>query len=148
MPADYDSPWKEVLETRQHPAGRHAWNLRLVRGLYEGGFSADDVRELSRLIDWLMELPPALATLFDQEMGQLEEARRMPYITSFERHAMWKAQLQSIEDLLRDRFGESGLALLPETQALRDAEKYRAIIRAIPGANSLEDVRKVWTASS
>jgi hypothetical protein len=138
----------KALETRQDPAGRHAWKLRLVRGLYEGGFSADDVRELFRLIDWLMELPPALDDLFWQEMDRLEEERRMPYVTSIERHWIRKAQLESIEDLLRDKFGEAGLALLPEIQALRDAEKYRAIIRAIPGAQCPEDVRKVWAASS
>ncbi|HKI30252.1 MAG TPA: hypothetical protein VKA46_00070 [Gemmataceae bacterium] len=28
-------------------------NLRLVRGLYERGFSARDVRELFRILDWI-----------------------------------------------------------------------------------------------
>src|SRR5262249_22118834 len=44
----------KALETRNDPAGRHAWKVRLVRGLYEGSFSADDVRELFRLIDWII----------------------------------------------------------------------------------------------
>jgi hypothetical protein len=136
----------KARETRQDPAGRHGWKLRLVRGLYEGGFSPEDVRELFRLIDWMMELPPALAGLFEQEMARLEEERRMPYVTSIERLGMWKVQLDSIEDLLRDKFGEAGLALLPEIGTLNDAEKYRAIIRAIPKANSPEDVRKVWAS--
>ncbi|HEX5271097.1 MAG TPA: hypothetical protein VFW33_11440, partial [Gemmataceae bacterium] len=138
----------KTMETRRDPAGRHAWKVRLVRGLIAGGFTSEDVRELLRLIDWMMELPPALANLFDQEMARLEEERRMPYITSFERHGMEKgrkmALREAIEDLLRDQFGDAGLPLLPEIQALDDAEKYRAIIRAIPRANSPEDVRKVW----
>jgi hypothetical protein len=50
--------------------------------------------------------------------------------------------------LLRDKFGEAGLALLPEITALRNAEKYRAIIRAIGGANSPDDLRKSWAPSS
>ena len=32
--------------------------MRLVRGVYERGFAAKDVRQLFRLIDWLMVLPP------------------------------------------------------------------------------------------
>ncbi len=142
----------KALETRRDPAGRHQWKLRLVRGLYEGGFSADDVRELFRLIDWMMELPPALNSLFWQEMNRLEEERHMPYVTSVERIGIAKgrklALIESIEDLLRDKFGKAGLALLPEIKALDDAEKYRTIIRAIAVANSPEDVRKVWASST
>jgi hypothetical protein len=138
----------KALETRQDPAGRHAWKLRLVRGLYEGGFSAEDVRELFRLIDWLMELPPALDSLFWQDVERIEEERRMPYVTSVERIGIRRGLLTAIEDLLGDKFGEAGLALLPEIKSLDDAEKYRAIIRAIGGANSPEDVRKAWASSS
>ena len=50
----------KARQTHGDPAGRHAWKIRLVRGLYERGFSAKDVRELFRVIDWMMELPPAL----------------------------------------------------------------------------------------
>ena len=42
----------EGAETHGDPAGRHAWKLGLVRGLYERGFSLKDVRELFRVIDW------------------------------------------------------------------------------------------------
>ena len=56
-----------------------------MRGLYERGFAADEVRELFRLIDWMMELPPPLDDLFWQEMDRLEEERRVPYVTSVER---------------------------------------------------------------
>src|SRR5262249_8213261 len=41
-------------ETRQDPAARRAWKVRLVRGLYERGLSANDVRQLFRFIDWMM----------------------------------------------------------------------------------------------
>ena len=68
----------------------------------------------------------------------------MPYVTSVERIGIRKGLLAAVEDLLRIKFGEAGLALLPEIRALNDAEKYRAIVCAIPGANGPEDVRKVW----
>jgi hypothetical protein len=49
----------KALETRSDPGERRAWKFRLVRGLYERGFKAEDVRQLFRLIDWLMDLPPS-----------------------------------------------------------------------------------------
>jgi hypothetical protein len=84
----------------------------------------------------------------DRWFRPFEEERRMPYVTSVERIGIQKGlkqgQLESIEDLLRDKFGEAGLALLPEIKALDDAEKYRAIVRAIGGANHPDDLRKIW----
>src|SRR5262249_45129138 len=62
-----DNPFASVVlahlkarQTHGDPTSRHAWKVRLVRNLYERGFSPKDVRELFRVIDWLMELPPAL----------------------------------------------------------------------------------------
>ena len=46
-----------TLQTRQDPEGRRVWKLRLVRSLYERGYQREDVQQLFRFIDWLMELP-------------------------------------------------------------------------------------------
>ena len=47
----------KTLETRRSPADRYAWKLRLVKGLYQRGMDAEDVRQLFRFIDWIMDLP-------------------------------------------------------------------------------------------
>ena len=67
----------KARQTHDDPAGRHAWKVRLVRGLYERGFSPKDVRELFRLIDWLMELPAPLEESFWQDMTTMQQER--PY---------------------------------------------------------------------
>ena len=54
----------KALETRRDAEGRRAWKFRLVRGLYERGFGREDVAELFRLIDWLMELPDRMEDQF------------------------------------------------------------------------------------
>ena len=41
----------KAQETHGDLAGRYNWKVRLVRNLYERGFSAKDVRELFRVID-------------------------------------------------------------------------------------------------
>ena len=36
----------KALETRRSPAERHAWKVRLVKGLYERGMDSEGVRRL------------------------------------------------------------------------------------------------------
>ena len=50
----------KALETQRSPADRHAWKVRLVKGLYERGMDPEDVRQLFRFIDWVMGLPEPL----------------------------------------------------------------------------------------
>src|SRR6266498_93223 len=75
----------KTLETRQDAGERQAWKVQLVKGLYERGLRAEDVRQLFRFIDWIMELPEVLENLFREEIDRYEEEKRMPYITSVER---------------------------------------------------------------
>ena len=50
--------------------------MRLFRGLFDRGMSADDIRQLFRFIDWMMDLPDELAKQFWQEVIQFEEEKR------------------------------------------------------------------------
>ena len=60
----------------------------------------------------------------------------MPFVTGWGRQAM----LDLIEDVLRFKFGEEGAKLLPDISAMDDAEKYKAVHRAIGTATTLDDV--------
>jgi hypothetical protein len=128
----------KALETRQDPAGRRTWKFRLVRGLYERGFRREDVRQLFRLIDWLLELPPPVQRQFQREVDDYEEGRRMPFVTGFERRGM----LRLIEDTLRTKFGEAAMDLVPAIEDMDDAEKYVALNRTIATAATLDEVRR------
>jgi hypothetical protein len=124
--------------------------VRLVRGLYERGFQAEDVRELFRLIDWLMDLPPALGALFWGEVKQIQEDKKMPFITTPERIGMEeglkKGLLKGIEVSLEMKFGAAGLQLLPEIRQLQDAGMLEAVLEAIKTASTPEEVRRAWSA--
>jgi len=128
----------KALETKKDPATRRTWKFRLVRGLYERGFTSEDVRQLLRVIDWLMELPPRLQGAFRQELDEYEEGHQMPFVTSFERGGM----LKLIEDTLRTKFGAEGIELMPAIAELDDAEKYLGLNRTIVTAESLDKVRQ------
>jgi hypothetical protein len=135
----------KARQTHGDPAGRHAWKVRLVRNLYERGFSPKDVRELFRVIDWMMELPPALVNVFWQEMDKIQEEKRMPYVTSIERLALRRGMCRGIESLLRVRFGDEGLQLMPEIREIHEEEKLEEILQALETAASLDEVRRLWS---
>jgi hypothetical protein len=134
----------KAQETHRDPASRHAWKIRLVRGLYERGFSAQDVRELFRVIDWMMELPPPLDTMFWQELDRIQEERRMPFITSVQRVGRREGLREGIEVVLRLRFREEGLKLMPEIQEIHEEETLRTILKTLEIATSLDEVRRLW----
>jgi hypothetical protein len=143
----------KTVETRQDPAERQTWKVRLVKSLYDRGLSAEDVRQLFRFIDWLMDLPTLLDGLFWQEMTQFEQERRMPFITSVERIGREKGRqeglreglLVGIEVSLELKFSTAGLQLLPEIRQIQDVEVLRAVSQAIKTATTLDDLRRVWS---
>src|SRR5262249_19513679 len=63
----------KTRETRKAPVDRQTWKVRLVKELYERGLSAEDVSQLFRFIDWIMELPPILDELFWNEINLYQE---------------------------------------------------------------------------
>ena len=73
---------------------RKAAKFRLVLLLYERGYSRSDILELCRIIDWMVRLPDALEREFLAEVYEIEEAKKMPYVTSAERFGIEKGKLE------------------------------------------------------
>ncbi len=134
----------KTLETRADPANRRSWKMRLMRGLYEQGFSSEDIRQLFRMIDWMMELPSLVQQQFEQELDEYKEGRRMPFVDSIERRGM----LKMLEVILRTKFGEEGIALVPAIRELNDAKKYEDLSRTIVTAETVDEVRKACTKAT
>jgi hypothetical protein len=137
----------KARQTRDNPEDRHSWKIHLVRGLYEGGFSAEDVRDLFRLIDWMMVLPPMLEQVFSHELDQIQKEKQMPFVTSIERVALQKGIRMGIKSLLKSKFGEAGLNLMPEINVIYDEKKLEEILNGLETATSLDEVRRLWTSS-
>jgi hypothetical protein len=134
----------KTLETRHAPADRQAWKVRLVKGLYDRRLSPEDVVELVRFIDWLMDLPPALEQLFWQEVYRDEEEQTVPHMMSNERMALAAGLVAGIEAILAVRFGAEGLKLLPEIRELQDVDTLRAVLQASKTVATPEEVRQIW----
>ena len=128
MPRPMVLAHRKTLETRRAPADRQVWKVRLVKGLYERGFSADDVRQLFRFIDWLMDLPEAAEQLFWQEITPYQEEKHMPFMTIAGGVGREQDLLKGIELGLKLKFGTEGLALLPKLRALHDHGMQDAVL--------------------
>jgi len=90
----------EALQTASDPEGRYRAKWRLVRNLYDLGYNAEELREIFRLIDWMMTLREDLNQKFEQELTALEESLNMPYVTSVERIAEARGEARGVASLL------------------------------------------------
>jgi hypothetical protein len=106
--------------------------------------SREDVRQLFRFIDWMMDLPPALEKLFWQEIDRFQEETPMPYMMRIERILLAEALLEGIELGLELKFGAAGLQLMPEIKQLTDVEMLRGVLQAIKTAASPDELRRLW----
>jgi hypothetical protein len=163
---DYEARWEELeqsrnpfavivmahlkcQETGRKPETRLQWKLRIVRCLYERGYSREDILELFRVIDWMMALPEELARRFDQSLQELEEEKRMPYITSVERHGIEKgiqegrlqALRESVTDLLEARFPPVPEAIRAQIMAVEDSARLKEFLQRAAIASSMEELQ-------
>ncbi len=83
--------------TKKNPVARKDSKLTLVKLLYKNDWDKDKVVNFFAILDWLMHLPPIEALKFNQELAQLDEERKMQYITSVERIGMQKGLQQGLE---------------------------------------------------
>jgi hypothetical protein len=95
----------EALRTAGDPEGRYRAKSTLVRGIYDLGYNADDVRQIFKLIDWMMHLRADLEERFRIELTELEEERKMPYVTSIERMAEARGQARLVLALMTKALG-------------------------------------------
>ena len=87
-----------TMQTADDPEDRCRWKLRLLRPLYERGLTAEEVRKLFRVLDWMIQLPDDIQLEFRHQLERYEQERRMPYITSIEKMAIEKGREEGREE--------------------------------------------------
>jgi len=144
--------------TRLERQDRFEWKLAITRRLYEKGYGRSDVINLFGFIDWVMSLPEELEQQFWQEVRNLEEEKRMPYITSVERIGIQKGieqslsqmrqvLLESIELGLELKFGSEGLGIFPEISQIEEVEQLRAIQAGLKTVQTVSELRQIYQRS-
>ena len=73
--------------TQGQPQQRQQWKWQLIRRLFEQGYNQDDIKQLFRLVDWMMTLPDELQQSFEGQVNQYQEEREMPLLSHMELRA-------------------------------------------------------------
>ena len=89
-----------AMETRQDADNRLERKFHLVKRLYMEGYGRQEVLDLFRFIDWIMDLPEGHDRLFWKELAKYEEGKKMAFVTSVERIGIEKGLQQGIMKVL------------------------------------------------
>ena len=149
------------LETAHDDEARRVLQVRLVKGLYERGWNAEQIRQLYRLIDTIMSLPKPLAELAWNEIHDFEKEKGMPLISTAERIGMEKGLAEGLEKgreqgreegllagikvALELKFAAPGVALMPEIRQIDGVELLQKVLDAVKDAETPEALRRVWS---
>jgi hypothetical protein len=142
----------ETQATRGDAPARAQAKLALTRRLYARNYSREQIIDLFRFIDWVMQLPEELDHQYWEAVKANEEAHKMPYVTTGERigreqgreEGLREGLLAAIELGLELKFGSDGLILFPEIQQLTDLATIQAIYQQLKSATSLNEIRHIY----
>ena len=87
----------DTLLTRQDQNDRKDRKFRLTRRLLQRGWTENRVRQLYRLIDWMMDLPRELEQSYWNDLMKFKEESYMPYVATIERYARAEALEEGIK---------------------------------------------------
>ena len=128
----------EAQRTAKDTARRAEVKLGLLLELASRKLDEDDTRLWYRLLDWLLELPEeADIAVYTQARARLREGT-VPYKTFADRFEQREARkegkveglLAGLEALLDARFGEAGLALMPQLRQIEEGDRLAALLQA------------------
>jgi hypothetical protein len=138
----------DTQETWQRPGERKGRKFALVKRLLERGWDAKKVRQLYRLIDWLMELPSDLKTEFSEQLASYQKETQMPFIDTFEEIGMVRGYAKGIERILALRFPDAADQLMSDIRKIRNHEKLEDILVAAATVSSPDELRRLWANGS
>jgi hypothetical protein len=141
-----------ALDTRGDMARRGLAKLELTRRLYERGYYRQEVLDLYRFIDWLLQLPEELEAQVWQQIVQFEEAQHVTYISTAERMGHQKGLQEGLRQGLLDglelalalKFGRAGLNLVPELRQIEDPAVLRVVSERLRTATTLDELRRIY----
>lgn len=136
----------KTQETKQDATARQGWKIRVIKSLYGRGFTAEQIRPLFAVIDWMMDLPDELATRLREELALFEEEKQMNYVTSIERMGIKKGEAKGKADTLLQILKGRYQADVPDDlgttiQATNDLVLLERWVDLALKAASLEDFR-------
>jgi hypothetical protein len=161
---DYETEWQSLEEstnpfavmvmahlktkaTRGVPQERKQWKWSLVRRLFEGGYSRENIVRLFRLIDRMMVLPEELQREFKEELWRYQEESQMPLLSRIELDAKQEGILETRRDdvitILEVRFGEVAPTLIERINAIEEVPVLKQLHRQAIAIPSIDEFQQL-----
>jgi hypothetical protein len=125
----------KTLETRGDPAARYDWKFRMIKALYDRGLTRVQVQQLFRVMGWVMKLPKLWKTQLEQSIHKLEEEKKVQLLSPMEQmwhdEAMAKGLHNGIRVVLKLRFQQPGLDLLPRVKSITEPVELERLLEAL-----------------
>jgi hypothetical protein len=143
MPDDFDSPWKDILEA-YFPDFMASFLPAAAEIDWSRSFEfKQQILDLYRFIDWVLQLPKALELRYTDAIYQIEESKNMPYLSFVERRGEARGEARGFSVMLRgqleQRFGPLSNAVIERLDAA-DADQLLAWSRRVLDAPTLDEV--------
>ena len=158
----------KALETRKDMDARYNYRRQLTRNMLTNGkLARKTVRELLRLVDWLLPMPDTLEHRLDDDIEQLEKEDRMPFVGTLERIALRRGReegrqegrvegrqegiqeglekgavnliRETVLDILNDRFSKVPRSAAKAVQSIGDLKRLKTLRKAATTAPTLKD---------
>ena len=118
--------------------------VRIIKGLYQRNFTKDEIIQLFRAINWMMQLSDELQLEFNQIWRAYEREMNMPYLMDFEIEARNEGVINAIREFLMARFSEElsdeKIEELNQTiEGINDPLVLTELVKAAGLAQSIED---------
>jgi hypothetical protein len=139
------------METRRDADKRLESKFQIVKQLYGNGYSRQEIVDVFRFIDWIMDLPGSHERLFWDELSRYEEVRKMMYVTSVERIGIEKGMLENAREMVQEaissRFGTVPEDIAGEIERFEDRERLRVLLRQAVVCRDMEAFRNALAAA-
>ena len=117
-------------DTRHDPEGRRGLKWALARRLYGRGYTREEMLRLYRFIDWLLELPGALAAEFWRDLRAYEREQTVTFVTYAERIGQGSGLRLAVLQALNVRFGTVPPEVAARSARMDGADRLTALLTA------------------
>lgn len=148
------------LRTRQDISARVGHKFALIRNLRQRKMNGEEVRHWYRYLDWFLGLPvPQERELWDR-IKQLEQEDNVPFVTFADRQGRQdglaegrlegrlEGLLEGLEAVVEVKFGEAGLALLPQIRRHASSELIQQLLNSVRLPSTTLDSFREFVASA
>jgi hypothetical protein len=143
-----------AMATRRDADTRLESKFQLIKRLYMEGYGKQEIVDLFRFIDWIMDLPEGRERLFWEELAKYEEGKKMAYVSSVERigmekglqkgiqQGMIKEAREMVQEAISSRFGNVPEDIAREIDGFENRDILKVLLRQAIVCSDLTVFRK------